>query len=76
MIAGLKLREKDAEQPLLGPRMLSMRVNVLKCEKLLKQQVCQFSDNFWILKLNIHMKFLTAYVNIFYSNWIFFFSNW
>lgn len=42
MIAGLKLREKDAEQPLLGPRMLSMGVNVLKCEKLLKQQVCQF----------------------------------
>lgn len=33
MIAGLKLRGRDAEQPLLGPRMLSMRVNVLKCEK-------------------------------------------
>lgn len=52
MIGGLKLKEGDAEQPLLGPCMLSTRVNVLKCEKCFWNSKCaDFSDNFWIPKI-------------------------
>lgn len=75
MIGGLKFKEGDAEQPLLGPRMLSMRVNVLKLKN--ASETASVLISLIIsesLKLKICRKFLTAYVNIFCSNWILFFK--